>query len=452
MSDDMISGLLEALAFSPDNVPLRLHLADALYNFGRFSEAKEHSYIALRHQPKNTKAKEFLAKTCFALNSFSECIIILEELERVEQLSFNAQLLLTKAYVKENSIAKAIESYKSVLKLDPKYRDAELDKVLRSSAPSKPKSTYDDDEDGLYGFDDEEDDDEDLYEFMEKPNINFSDVGGMDEIKRQIDLKIIKPLKHQDLYSAYGKKVGGGILLYGPPGCGKTFIAKATAGEIDSNFLSIGLNDILDMWIGNSERALHDVFEFARRNTPCVIFIDEIDALGANRSDLKGSAGRNVINQFLSELDGVSSNNEGILVVGATNAPWHLDPAFRRPGRFDRIIFVPPPDAEAREHIFNLKLKSKPTEDIDIKTLGKKTDEFSGADIEAVIDIAVEAKLEDAFMDGVPKPLVTKDLLNALKKHNATTKEWFKSAKNFALFANESGLYDDILAYLKIKK
>jgi transitional endoplasmic reticulum ATPase len=449
MDDEMISGLLEALAFSPDNVPLRLHLAETLYNHGKYADAKEHCYIALRHQPNNTKAKEALAKASFRLNAFSECIIVLEELERIESLSFSAQLLLTQAYVKEKSISKAIESYQAVLKIDPRYRDKELDAMLRTPSNNARDPFNQNDGEDFY---EDEDDEDNLIDFMEKPDVNFSDVGGMDEIKKQIDLKIIKPLQHQELYSAYGKKIGGGILLYGPPGCGKTFIAKATAGEIDSNFLSIGLNDILDMWIGNSERALHEVFEFARSNTPCVIFIDEIDALGANRGDLKASAGRNIINQFLAELDGATSNNEGILVVGATNAPWHLDPAFRRPGRFDRIIFVPPPDDAARESIFELKLKGKPTQDIDMKALGKKTAEYSGADIEAIIDIAIEEKLEAAFIDGVPKPLTTKDLLNALKKHSATTKEWFKSAKNFALFANESGLYDDILDYLKIKK
>ena len=183
-------------------------------------------------------------------------------------------------------------------------------------------------------------------------------------IKNEISLKIIQPLNHPELYKAYEKKIGGGILLYGPPGCGKTHIARATAGEIKANFINVGINDILDMYIGNSERNLHEIFESARKNTPCVIFIDEIDALGANRNDMSKTGGRTVINQFLAELDGINSNNEGILVLGATNTPWHLDPAFRRPGRFDRIIFVAPPDEEARKEIFDLLLKDKPVEKI----------------------------------------------------------------------------------------
>ena len=271
-------------------------------------------------------------------------------------------------------------------------------------------------------------------------------------LKKEIEMKIIKPLMHPDLYKAYGKKVGGGILLYGPPGCGKTFIAKATAGQVKARFINVSLNDILDMWIGNSEKNLHDIFELARNNTPCVLFIDEIDALGASRSDMKQSSGRHLINQFLQELDGISNTNEGVLILGATNTPWNLDPAFRRPGRFDRIIFVPPPDQASRESILRLKLHNKPTEAIDYDQVAKKTENFSGADIDAMIDIAIESKLESSFTDGLPKPLDTKDILAAAKKHKPSTQEWFTTAKNFAMFANDAGLYDDILTYLKIKK
>ena len=138
--------------------------------------------------------------------------------------------------------------------------------------------------------------------------------------------------------------------------------------------------------------------------------------------------------------------------MGATNTPWNLDPAFRRPGRFDRIIFVPPPDEASRESILSLKLKDKPTSAIDYKQLAKKTEEYSGADIDAIIDIAIELKLESSFTDGIPKPIDTKDLLDAVKRHKASTREWFMTARNFALFANDTGLYDDILTYLKIKK
>jgi SpoVK/Ycf46/Vps4 family AAA+-type ATPase len=241
-------------------------------------------------------------------------------------------------------------------------------------------------------------------------------------------------------------------LLYGPPGCGKTFIAKATAGEINAKFINIGLHDILDMWIGNSEKNLHEIFELARKNAPCVLFFDEVDAMGASRNDVKQSAMRHVINQFLAEMDGAGSDNEGVLILAATNAPWSVDGAFRRPGRFDRIIFVEPPDDTARQEIIKSLLTEKPVGDIDVKKIASVTNEYSGADLKAIIDLAIEEKLRESMRIGTIQPLNTKDLLNAVKQHRSTTSEWFASARNYALYANESGLYDDILKYLKIRR
>ncbi len=435
-----IENLREALRFSPENIPLRLHLADSLLNDNQLAEAEEEYQYVLRFA-ESVKAKLGLARVYFAKNSFSACNVILEELIDSGEKSFDIYLLNTRALVKEGSISQAVESYKKVLSINPNYYDEELDAKLRLAQDSS-VDDYDEEED----FSDELED-----RFVERPNMNFSHVGGMGSIKKEIDLKIIQPLKHPEIYEAYGKKIGGGILLYGPPGCGKTYLAKATAGQVNAKFISVSLNDILDMWIGSSEKNLHEIFELARENTPCVLFFDEIDALGASRSDMKQSGGRHLINQFLQELDGMENDNDGLLILGATNTPWHLDSAFRRPGRFDRIIFVPPPDKQAREAIFKLKLDKKPIEKIDYEKLVKKTQDYSGADIEAIIDIAIESKLEEAISKGTPSPINTKDLLSAVKKHKASTKEWFSSAKNFALYANESGLYDDILEYLKIK-
>jgi transitional endoplasmic reticulum ATPase len=195
----------------------------------------------------------------------------------------------------------------------------------------------------------------------------------------------------------------------------------ATAGEIKAGFLVVGINDILDMWIGQSERNLHEIFEQVRRARPCVLFIDEVDALGANRSDMRHSGRRRLINQFLSEMDGIQASNEGVLVLAATNMPWQVDSAFRRPGRFDRMIFVPPPDAPARAAILRILCRDKPVQDIDYDVVSKRTDHFSGADLKGVLDRAVEAKLREAIKDGVPKlreaikdgvpkPLTTRDL------------------------------------------
>ncbi|KAA3610492.1 MAG: AAA family ATPase [Calditrichaeota bacterium] len=435
MDNATIDRLREALKNSPDNVPLKLHLAETLLSLNRLDEA-EKEYQELLALDNDLNIQFGMARVFFAKGEYSKCNVILEELVQSNPQDFDVLLLHTKALVKENSLAQAIEIYKSLLEINPAFTDEDLDAQLRVAATLHEDSEIDEDDPS----------------FIQKPTINFDNVGGMDDVKKEIDLKIIQPLKHPEIYKAYGKKIGGGILLYGPPGCGKTYLAKATAGQVNARFISVSLNDILDMWIGNSEKNLHEIFEIARQNTPCVLFFDEIDALGASRSDMKQSGGRHLINQFLQELDGLENDNEGVLILGATNAPWHLDSAFRRPGRFDRIIFVPPPDASARELILKLKLEGKPSEAIDYAALAKKTEEYSGADIEALVDISIEGKLEQAIKEGIPKPITTKDLQKSIKKHKPTTKEWFSSAKNFALYANNSGLYDDILSYLKIDK
>ena len=438
MDNNTIDSLREALNFSPNNIPLKFHLAQSLLGLNRLDEAEE-EYRSIIKIENSSQAKLGLAKVFYAKGSYDTCNVILEEFIDSSNPNFEVLLLHAKALQKENLLEQAIEVYKKVLEINPSYYDEELDAKLRIT--DIPVSN------------DEADEEDDIDpKFIQKPSINFNDVGGMDHVKKEIDLKIIQPLEHPEIYKAYGKKIGGGILLYGPPGCGKTFMAKATAGQVKAKFISVSLNDILDMWIGSSEKNLHEVFQLARGNSPCVLFFDEVDALGASRSDMKQSAGRHLINQLLNELDGLEADNEGILIIGATNTPWHLDTAFRRPGRFDRIIFVPPPDLDARESIFRLKLVGKPVDNIDFSALAKITKTYSGADIEAVIDIAIEGKLEEAIREGIPKPLNTKDLKRAIKKHKPSTAEWFATAKNFALYANESGLYDDILNYMKIKK
>ncbi len=438
MSNEIIQNLLEALAVSPENVPLRLQVAGMLMAEKKYEEAIVQYQDVLQRSYGNAKAQAGLAAGYYFQQKYSAAIIVYEQMQN--NMALGDQVLYIKCLIKENSLELAMSNYQQVLALHPGFADEEIDLQLR--LPSGNEISDDD-------FDFGESDDEYL---MEKPSLRFSDVGGMEKVKEEISMKIIQPLKNPELYKAFGKKSGGGILLYGPPGCGKTFIAKATAGEIDAKFITIGLHDILEMWVGNSEKNLHEIFELARRNKPCVLFFDEVDAMGASRSDLKQSAMRHVINQFLAELDGVSSNNEGVLILAATNAPWSVDAAFRRPGRFDRIIFVAPPDETARINMIQSLLKSKPVGEVDVKKIASVTDGYSGADLNAVIDIAVEEKLRESMSKGSIQVLTTKDLQAAVKQHRPTTSEWFASARNYALYSNESGLYDDILKYLKIKK
>jgi SpoVK/Ycf46/Vps4 family AAA+-type ATPase len=285
---------------------------------------------------------------------------------------------------------------------------------------------------------------------LERPTIAFADVGGLADLKAEISIKILQPARTPELFAAYGKKSGGGLLMYGPPGCGKTLLARATAGELQGRFLSVGIHDVLDMWLGSSERNLHALFEEARRNAPCVLFFDEVDALASKRSDHVSTTGRTVVNQFLAELDGSTASNEGVLVLGATNAPWHLDSAFRRPGRFDRVLFVPPPDEEARAAALAVHLAGKPQQKLDLAQVAKRTHGFSGADLKALVDLAIEDKLRDALKTGRPAPITTKDLCAGVKRIAPSTREWFASARNYALFANQGGAYDELVRYMNL--
>ena len=167
---------------------------------------------------------------------------------------------------------------------------------------------------------------------------------------------------------------------------------------------------------------------------------------------MRTSAGRTLINQFLAELDSESAKNDGVLVLGATNAPWHLDSAFLRPGRFDRLIFVPPPDEPARSEIIKIMADGKPVTGLDPAGLSKRVKDFSGADIKAMFDQAIEASLAEAMKSGKIVPVTQKQLARSAKQVKPSTRKWFESAKNYALYANQSGFYDDVLDYLGIKK
>jgi transitional endoplasmic reticulum ATPase len=446
---DLIRALQAALESDPDSIPLRKHLGDLLMEAGEFGRAAKTYRQALDRAPGDDEIKLALAKAYLGQDNHTVAVVLLEQLSEGDDPAAEILILAARSYLAIDKKAKAAQAYRQAIEKNPELADPELQEQLTvAETESPPREQIQLGDDLVFVVGDE--DDITGSDMIEKPQITFKDVGGMDEVKNEIRMKIIYPLTHPEIYQAYGKSVGGGILVYGPPGCGKTYLARATAGEVKAHFLSVGLHDVLDMYIGQSEQNLHAIFELARNNTPCVLFFDEVDALGASRSDMRYSAGRKVINQFLAELDGVSTSNEGILILAATNAPWHVDPAMRRPGRFDRVVFVPPPDLRARTAILEIMLADKPTGKIDYGRLARQTDGFSGADLKGAVDRAVEAKLREAIATGVPKPLTTADLQAVLKTIHPTTKEWLATARNYAVYSNQSGVYDDILQYLKI--
>ncbi len=454
-TDQRIMALHAAIELAPDDPALRTLLAETLEGAGRWDDAVIERRTLVSIDPADADAKLALARAYAAAGQPGPAEVILDELEATGRMPADGWRLRGRIMGDVDAGSKPVAG-------DPTGSDSEgqrgspveEDPPIAIGGPGGPAGAVrarpsGGGADGSPRAADRGSMGEPSSDLVERPRITFADVGGMGSLKEAIRLKIVYPAQQPEIYAAYGQRAGGGLLLYGPPGCGKTHLARATAGEMGASFLAIGIADVLEMWIGQSERNLRDIFVTAREHTPCVLFFDEIDALAANRTDFRSGSGRSVINQFLSELDGVDSSNDGVLVLGATNAPWHLDPAFRRPGRFDDVLFVPPPDNDARAEIVRILLRDRPVGRVDVGRIVGATDGFSGADLRGIVDRAVQGKLAASLQDGTLRPLETDDLVSAAKGSVPTTREWFATVRNYVKYANQSGLYDAVRPYLK---
>lgn len=410
----MIAALEAALANAPEDVGIRLHLAGLLFQSGATPAAMEHCAAVLVHQPDNADALDLAARAAAEAGDTDRAA----RYRRLHQALAGAQPDLAAAH---QGVAPVTSEPLGGQGVEHEL-DAFLDDVL-----------------GRGGG-------------VQREKVTLADVGGLDGVKRQLQTSFLGPMRNPELRRMYGTSLRGGLLLYGPPGCGKTFLARAVAGELGASFFAIGLHEVLDMWLGQSERNLHALFETARRNAPCVLFLDEVDALGQRRSHLSHSAGRNVVVQLLSELDSTRDDNEGIFVLGATNQPWDVDPALRRPGRFDRMLLVLPPDEAARKAILEYHLRNRPVGAVDVGRLAKRTDGYSGADLRLVCEAAAEAALAASLATGQSRPIESGDLERAIQQTAPSTRPWFDVAKNYALFANDGGTYDDLLAYMRARR
>jgi AAA+ superfamily predicted ATPase len=410
----VLAALVKALEADPESIPIRLHLAELLLDSGGEAAAMDHLLQILSRDPTNIDAIGLAVKASDALGDASR----------------GASYRRLLASLRRPADAPAT----------PPRAPAARPVQPPSPAPTnEPEAVRAGDEGGQPGW----------WE-VEKSGVALADVGGMDAVKRRLHVALIGPIRNPELREAYRKSLRGGLMLYGPPGCGKTFIARATAGELGASFLAVGLAEVLDMWLGQSERHIKEIFDTARRSAPCVVFLDELDAIGQKRSNLRTSPSmRGVVNQLLSEMDGFAGGNEGVFVLGATNHPWDVDTALLRPGRFDRIALVLPPDQRAREAILENAMKDRPVQNVDVRWLAEHTDQFSGADLVHLCESATEQAMEESMMTGRVRSIGMNDFRAALKDIRPSTRAWFDTARNYVLFSNEGGSYDELLAYMR---
>jgi AAA+ superfamily predicted ATPase len=460
--EPLLDSLRNAVTAMPDDVPLRLHLATMLLRAGQRDEAVRHLGAVLQRDPGNAEAMRLLTSPAEVPGPSAPPPADVESsAERPRGSASPASGSVPApdggagarrdregnddggAADHGNADHEAADHKAAEHRADNGYDWSQAEDELRDVLPSMFVGDAGSVSAGL--------DEARAYD-AEHTGLTLADVAGLDEVKKRLEAAFLAPMRNPELRKLYGKSLRGGLLLYGPPGCGKTFIARAVAGELGARFITVSFADLIDMFVGSSERNIHELFEVARRNSPCVVFLDEVDAIGQKRSQLRNTPLRSAVVQLLSELDNVASDNTGVFLLAATNHPWDVDSALRRPGRFDRTLLVLPPDGPAREGVFRYHLRERPVAGIDLARLSRLTDGYSGADIAHVCETAAEQALLDSVRRGEPRLIGQADLEAAVGEVRPSLGTWFDTARNVALFANEGGAYDDLVAYLRKRR
>ncbi len=427
----------KAAELDPKNPVIYNNRGDAYYRKQDFHNAIVDYDKALALNKKYLKAfyNRGLAYAC--LQDYEKAVEDFTEVIGLNPTFAEAFHIRGLAYDYMNNLDKAIADYEEAIKLNPQFAEA---KNHLDIAKAKKESGGAGGAPGAMGGPDAgagtgqpgQPQGINPVKLLSKPTMNFKDVAGMKKLKEEINEAAVYPLVKPELAKKYGKLGGGGVMLYGPPGCGKTFIVKATAGECASSFINAKISDVVDMYVGQTEKNLHNIFETGRKNAPCIIFFDEMEALGGRREDMTGTNQymKMAVNQLLYEMDGMESSNVNVLVIGATNAPWDVDPALRRSGRFGKSIYLPEPDFTSRREIFKLQARKLPVQKgIPWNRLALATWGYSSADLKSITEEAAAIPWRAAFKGGKQRDINTGDYIQAIRKKKSSLPPWYEQAK-----------------------
>jgi len=443
--DKSIADYTKSMELDPQNPIIYNNRGDAFYRKQDFQSAIKDYDKAIQLNPNYLKAFYNRGLSYASVEEYEKAVEDFSKVIKLKADFAEAYHLRGLAYEYAGSIASAIADYEKALELNPELTEA---KTHLESAKAKK------DQEGK-GGDGKEGGTADI-KMLTKPTMTFNDVAGMTKMKEEIREAVVYPMRNPELARKYGKLGGGGILMYGPPGCGKTFIVKSAAGECAAGFINAKLSDLLDMYVGNTEKNIHKVFELARKNSPCLLFFDEVEAIGGRRDQQEGQQYMKMaVNQMLYEMDGVEANNSNVLIIAATNAPWDVDPALRRSGRFSKTIYIPAPDYNSRVAMLKMYAKKRPLSPfIPFNILGIALTGYASADHKSIVDDAatipwrqafmgIEKKIEELTKGGMPKeqaeeiakkqvtqrPVTLGDFVVAIGKKRSSLPPWYEQAK-----------------------